>query len=346
MKKQHIILLLTVCLLATAFRHKVPAPFPVPEGWPAPVYDFKKNPLDKNKILLGRMLFYDPILSRDSTISCASCHLQYTAFTHVDHSLSHGIEGHIGTRNSPVLVNMAWEKSFMWDGAVSSIDAQAEKPITHPMEMGETMEHVAGKLQYSGLYRGVFYAAFGDSVVKKEYILKSLGQFMLTFVSNNSKYDKVMRGEDTFTVTEANGYAMFQKHCNSCHTAPLFTNNDFENNGLMVDETLNDIGRMKVTGRPQDSLKFKVPTLRNIILSYPYMHDGRFKTLSMVLNNYMMGIEHTPTLSPLLERGVYFTNVQKMEMIAFLQTLTDTTFLHNPDFGYPKKEFSVRAKEK
>jgi cytochrome c peroxidase len=345
MKKYSVIALLGALLLLAAFCPKKEMPFAVPEGWPAPLYDFKKNPADNNKRELGRMLFYDPVLSRDSTISCASCHLSYTSFTHTDHSLSHGIEGRIGTRNSPVLVNLAWSNSFMWDGAVGSLDEQSEKPVTHPMEMDETMERVIAKLQKQQRYRGLFYTAYKDSVIKKEYILKALGQFMVTMVSANAKYDKVKRGEDTFTVAEAKGYVLFKANCNSCHTEPLFTNNRFENNGLAVDETLNDIGRMKVTGKREDSLKFKVPTLRNIAISYPYMHDGRFKTLGMVLNNYAMGIQQTPTLNPLLRKGIYLSNIEKAEMAAFLQTLTDKDFLYNHDYDYPAQYFSSKQSE-
>ncbi len=340
MKKLVVIALLGVFLLLAAFCPEKELPFAVPQGWPKPTYDFKKNPTDYNKRELGRMLFYDPILSRDSTISCASCHLSYTSFTHTDHSLSHGIEGRIGTRNSPVLVNLAWSNSFMWDGAVKSLDEQSEKPIVHVLEMDETIEHARAKLQRMSRYRSLFYEAFNDSAIKKEYILQTLGQFMVTLVSSNAKYDKVKRGQDTFTVTEANGYKLFKIHCNNCHTEPLFTNHKFENNGLAVDATLNDIGRMKVTGRREDSLKFKVPTLRNIAVSLPYMHDGRFKTLGMVLNNYAMGIQQTPTLNPLLKKGIYLSNIEKAEMVAFLYTLTDKDFLYNHDFEYPAKYFS------
>ena len=337
MKKATVIILLGFALLLAAFTPEAPVAFTIPNGWPAPAYNFKKNPPDADKILLGRILFYDPILSRDSTISCASCHLQYTAFTHTDHSLSHGIEGRIGTRNSSVLVNLAWSNSFMWDGAVKNLDQQAEKPITHPMEMDENIQHVATRLNSSHLYRRLFYMAYNDSVATPKRIQQSLSQFMLTLVSSNAKYDRVKQGTDTFTIAEANGYTFFKQHCNTCHTEPLFTNNRFENNGLAVDGTLHDIGRMQVTGRAKDSLKFKTPTLRNIALSYPYMHDGRFKTLGMVLNNYSMGIVQTPTLHPQLKKGIYFTPLQKAEMIAFLNTLTDTTFLRNPAYSYPGK---------
>jgi cytochrome c peroxidase len=337
MKKGSVILLLLSLVALLSFKTKGPKLFEIPDGWPTPAYDFKKNPLDEKKIEIGRRLFYDPTLSKDSTISCNSCHLQYTAFTHVDHSLSHGIANRIGTRNSPALMNLAWAKEFMWDGAVNHLDVQALAPISNPDEMDEDIAHVLKKLQATKTYPALFYEAYGDSVITGEHMLKCISQFMLTMVSANSKYDKVRRGEDTFTVREAKGYAIFQKNCAACHTEPLFTNMQFENNGLPVDDSLKDIGKMKITRKSQDSLKFKVPTLRNIEFSQPYMHDGRFKTLNQVLNYYIMGVSHSPTLNPRLQKGIYLSNNEKVELISFLLTLTDKEFLYNTKFSYTKK---------
>lgn len=337
MKKLSVILSFGIFVLLVSFRTKQPELFKVPKGWPDPSYNFKKTPLNEQQIELGRTLFYDPILSKDSTISCSSCHLQYTAFTHIDHSLSHGIEGKIGTRNSPALVNLAWSKTLMWDGAITHINEQARAPITNALEMDERMEHVVEKLQASARYPSVFYDAFGDSVIKAELVLKAIGQYMLTLVSADAKYDSVKRGDAQFTEVENRGYAIFRKSCSSCHAEPLFTNGGFENNGLIVDGDLKDIGRMKVTKDPLDSLKFKVPTLRNIQYSYPYMHDGRFKNLNQVLNSYAMGVQQSTTLNPKLAKGIYLTAEQKGDLIAFLFTLTDKSFLHNPKFAYPTK---------
>jgi cytochrome c peroxidase len=338
MNKWAIISFCVFAVALAAFRKKE-AFFEQPKGWPAPVYNFKRNPLTASRIDLGRMLFYDPVLSKDSTISCSSCHLQATAFTHVDHDLSHGIAGRIGTRNSPALVNLAWSTSFMWDGAVNHLDVQALAPISNALEMDENLTHVLAKLQRSPLYCSMFYRAYGDSTVTGERLLKAMSQFMLTLVSADAKYDRVMQRTDTFSQYEARGYKLFQKHCNSCHTEPLFTNNRFENNGLAMDETLNDGGRKKITRQDVDSQRFKVPTLRNIEYSYPYMHDGRFKNLNQVLNNYIGGIQQSPTLHPLLQKGIYLSNSDKRDLIAFLSTLTDKKFLTNPKFGYPKEIF-------
>lgn len=313
--------------------------FYVPKGWAEPVYDFSKNPITEAKVKLGRALFHDQLLSRNNTISCTSCHLQYTAFTHIDHALSHGINDRIGTRNSSTLVNMAWQPIFMWDGAVHHLDVQALAPIHHPDEMDETIKNVVYKLQNSPIYPTAFKAAFGDTIVTGERTLKALSQFLLTFISANAKYDKVMRKEAKFTAQEANGYQLFQKNCASCHQEPLFTTHQFVNNGLRVDSILNDLGRMKITQNANDSLKFKIPTLRNIEFSSPYMHDGRFKKLSEVLTHYTNGIEQNPTLAPELQKDITLTPNEKVDLVAFLLTLTDKEFLFNRAYSYPRDFF-------
>lgn len=313
--------------------------FVVPEGWPKPVYDLSKNPVTPAGFQLGRRLFYDPILSRDTTISCASCHLQATGFTHVDHQLSHGISGSVGKRNAPAIINMAWSKSFMWDGGVNHLDMQPLSPIGSPDEMDETMENVARKLNAADRYRGLFFAAFGDSVATGQKTLLALSQFVLMLNSYNSKYDKYMRKEPggEFTAQELRGLDIFRQHCAACHTEPLFTNQEFLNNGLPVDMTLMDSGRMKITGNPADSLKFKVPTLRNIQFTYPYMHDGRFKKLPEVLKHYTAGIQKSKTLDARLQTPMAMTHEEKIDLIAFLLTLTDRDFLFDQRFGFPRE---------
>lgn len=315
-----------------------------PEGWPAPNYDFTKNPPDENKIQLGRALFYDPILSRNNTISCASCHSQYTAFAHVDHALSHGIEDRIGKRNAPSLINLAWNKSFMWDGAINHLDMQSLAPINHPDEMDEKTEHLIQKLQNSKLYPSLFYLAYKDSTITGEHMLKAIAQFMLTLVSCNAKYDSVMRKQANFSIQEAKGYALFRKHCSNCHSEPLFTNSAFENNGLRLDTFLKDYGRVMISQNPEDSFKFKVPSLRNVEFSYPYMHDGRFKSLSKVMDHYTGGIVRHKNLSPKLQAPIKLSSNEKVDIIAFLLTLTDKSFLFDPQYSFPKKNF-VKACE-
>ena len=192
-------------LVAAQFPSVHPVSLRIPQGWPKPTYALSANPLSQEGIALGRKLFYDPILSADSVISCSNCHLSYTAFTHVDHAFSHGIYDSIGTRNSPALMNLAWNKAFMWDGAVNHLDMQALAPINHPAELGESTAHVVSKLQRSRVYPALFGMAFGDSIITGEHLLKAIAQFELTLISANSKYDRVTRheGGEVFTAPGA-----------------------------------------------------------------------------------------------------------------------------------------------
>jgi cytochrome c peroxidase len=311
----------------------------IPKGWPQPVYDFKNNPITKEGFELGRELFYDPILSSDSTISCASCHLSYTSFAHTDHRLSHGINGLIGTRNSPALMNLAWNRSFMWDGGVNNLEAQPINPITSKIEMNSSLEEVVKKLNSSHKYRRAFYKVYNDSNINTQRIFRSMALFTGNLISCNSKYDSVMRKEKNvkFTAAEQNGYVLFKKHCNSCHAEPLFTNNGFENNGLAMDTALKDLGRMKISMQSKDSLKFKVPTLRNIEYSFPYMHDGRFKRLQEVLKHYNSGIQKSKTLSKQLQEPIVLSPNERVDIIAFLLTLSDKSFIYNENYAFPKK---------
>ncbi len=327
---------LMLILILVSFRYTGDL-WKTPSNWPEPVYDFRKNPLDSATIQLGRVLFYDPVLSLDSTISCASCHSPYNTFTHVDHALSHGIYDRIGTRNSPVLVNLAWGKSFMWDGAVNHLDMQALAPLENHLEMGESLPHVLQKIRRQEKYKRLFKSAYHTEIITGERLLKAISQFMLTLVSSNSKYDQVVRGENgvQFTEQENKGYYLFKEHCASCHTEPLFTNQTFQNNGLAPDSILRDLGRMKITQKSSDSLKFKVPTLRNIERSTPYMHDGRYRSLQMVLFHYSSDIHSSATLAPELRKGISLTEEDKRSIISFLKTLTDYTFLNNKQFQYP-----------
>lgn len=331
------IVLVCMVLISSAFMAFEKVLFSVPANWPKPQYNFDKNPLTEQKIFLGRVLFYDPILSRNNTVSCASCHSQYTAFTHVDHALSHGIEDRIGTRNSPALMNLAWHQQFMWDGAINHLDMQALAPISHHDEMDENISHVIDKLKTTSRYPSLFYNAFGDSIITGEKTLKAIAQFMLVLVSANAKYDKVKRNEAVFTAQEENGYKLFKQNCATCHTEPLFTNLQFENNGLPIDTTLNDLGRAKITQKTKDALKFKVPTLRNIEFSNPYMHDGRFKKIGDVLKHYTTGIQAHKTLAKQLQKPIVLSSNEKVDLTAFLLTLTDKEFLFNPQFGFPKE---------
>jgi len=298
--------------------------FVQPPHFPAPIEQEALHASDA-QIALGRQLFYDPILSKDSSISCSSCHLSYTAFAHTDHDLSHGIDGRIGLRNSPALMNLAWSSTFMWDGAIHHLDMQALAPISHPDEMGENLVSVIEKLQRHPHYPSRFENAFGSSEITGEHLLKSFSAFLITLVSSQSKYDRVMLKQSTFSDQEQKGYLLFQQHCNRCHQEPLFTNYTFQSNGLPVDTTLNDFGRMRITQKKEDSLLFKVPTLRNIQYTKPYMHDGRFRNLTQVMKHYAANNAC----------GTPLSSTDQVELIAFLHTLSDSSFVFNKKIAAP-----------
>lgn len=306
--------------------------FYIPPGFPAPVYNFQNNPISSSGFSLGRKLFYDPILSRDSTISCGSCHQQFVAFAHADHTLSHGINGLLGTRNSPALFNIAWFPNFMWDGGVNHLEVQPLAPISNPVEMDETIANVIVKLQRNLTYQAMFEAAFGTDSVTTQLTMKALAQFMGTMISANSKYDKYREGTGTLSANELNGLQLFRVHCESCHAEPLLTDMQFRNNGL--DSVFKkDPGRARITNLPQDSGLFRVPSLRNITLTHPYMHDGRFQNLGQVLDHYISGIVQSATLDPLLSTGTIPLNAQeKSDIISFLETLTDQKFISDKRF--------------
>jgi cytochrome c peroxidase len=311
--------------------------FHIPPGFPKPATDiFAHNPLTEAGFQLGRKLFYDGNLSKDGNFSCASCHQQYAAFCTSDHDFSHGVNNTFTTRNAPALFNIAWIKRLHWDGGVNNIEVQPLAPITSINEMAESIDSILIKLKKDTSYARMFKQAFGSSLINSQRMLKALAQFVGSLVSYNSKYDKVKRGEDTFEIFEQHGYDIFRSKCASCHTEPLFTDNSFHNNGLPLNNYLCDVGRMRITNDSKDSLKFKVPSLRNIARTQPYMHDGRFYTLDQVLEHYRTGIENGPTLDTLLKNGISMTDLEKRDLKYFLWTLTDTSFLKDPRFSAPR----------
>jgi len=224
----------------------------------------------------------------------------------------------------------------MWDGAVHNLDAQAMAPIENKLEMNETLLHVVSKLNERKFYREQFFNAWGDSLATGERVLKSISQFMLSLESKNSKYDQVLKGEMKFTEQEKKGYALFQKNCNACHTEPLFTNDAFMSNGLPLNDSLQDLGRGAITNLKEDESTFKVPSLRNIEMSFPYMHDGRFKILQQVLNHYTSLTGKEENISSPLNHSIYLSSNDKQDLIAFLLTLTDHEFLNRKDYQFPQ----------
>lgn len=302
--------------------------------FPAPVYNVNDHDFSYNKFNLGRTLFYDKILSIDSTISCSSCHEQPHAFAGHSGAFSEGVNGQIGNRNSPSIANAAWIPKFMWDGGINHIEIMPIGPITNPIEMNETIENVLIKLKRSTKYQTLFKKAFGNETITDQKMLQALSAFMAMIVSDQSKYDKVMRGETSFSTTEQTGFNLFNQKCSSCHSGPLFTDYSFKNNGL--DQSFSDIGRGLITQNVSDNGKFKTPSLRNVELTYPYMHDGRFYNLSQVLDHYSTGIQQSTTLDPSLQNGIPLTSSEKTALIAFLKTLTDYDLLTNRWLSEPR----------
>ncbi|MBV1923013.1 MAG: cytochrome-c peroxidase [Flavobacteriaceae bacterium] len=303
------------------------------------------NRLSVEGIALGRKLFYDPILSGDGTQACADCHLAENSFTD-PRQFSIGIDGSIGTRNAMPLFNVAWnlDEKFFWDGRAISLEDQAFGPVVNPIEMNNTWPNAVASLQANAQYPGLFQEAFGTSTIDSTLVAKAISQFERTLVSANSRFDKFSIGTGTLTPSEENGLAIFMDeergdcfHCHGNPNSPLWTDNDFHNNGL--DSIITDIGLGEVTGDPNDNGKFKSPSLRNLAYSAPYMHDGRFETIDDVINHYSEGLNDSPTIDPLMKTvangGVHLTDNDKADLKAFLLSLSDESFINNPDYQDP-----------
>lgn len=312
----------------------------IPQGWPEPVYKFTNNEVTEDKFILGRALFYEPMLSRDNTISCGFCHQQVSAFANNDHNISHGIDGRLGNRNSPSIFNITWHPLIMHDGGINHLEVQPLAPISNPQEMDEDINRVLAKLSATQKYRHLFNKAYGSEEITTQKMFRAMAQFMGLMYSYNSKYDKYKRGEDgvTFTEEEARGYSIFLEKCNACHAEPLFSDFKFRNNGLAVHPTFKDSGRARITHQPEDLYKFKTPSLRNVAFTQPYMHDGRYTTLMACLEHYSGKVLNTVNLDPLLQNnGIQLTLQQRQDLIAFLHTLSDFEFIKDPRFKEPRQ---------
>ncbi|MEO9571011.1 MAG: cytochrome c peroxidase [Polaribacter sp.] len=314
----------------------------VPSNFPELEYDLTNNPLTEEGVALGKKLFYEGKLASDGIISCGFCHEQASAFTHHGHTISHGVDGKMGFRNTQPIQNLAFFTEFTWDGAAIHLDLQPIIPITSEVEMNETIPSVLEKLSSYKEYEILFTNAFGDAEVTSERMLKALSQFMVTMISGDSKYDKVVRNEDNtvFTTIESKGLEIFKNKCATCHSGELFTDKTYRNNGIPYNTKFTEEeGRKRVSGYEVDFYKFRVPSLRNIEMSFPYMHDGRFGTLEDVLNFYTDGMtENGGIIDPILVKndgslGIDLTTDDKTALIAFLKTLTDNTFLNDERFA-------------
>ncbi|WP_367117455.1 cytochrome-c peroxidase [uncultured Pedobacter sp.] len=343
MSKKQLLIIFSLCLFVYACKKSDMVQeqvetflgFQRPANFPQPVYNLSANPVTKAGFELGRSLFYEARLSRNNTVSCGSCHIQSSAFTQHGHDVSHGIDDRLGTRNSPPIMNLAWNKAFMWGGGIFDLDLQPVAPITNHEEMDESVDNVMAKLRLLPKYTTLFRKAFGSEEITTARMMKALSQFMVMCISSNSKYDKVMRKEAgvSFTTQEQQGYLLFKEKCASCHSEPLFTDGSFHNNGLSL-SPINDQGLYTATLIATDRYKFKVPSLRNLKYTAPYMHDGRFLTLDGVLEHYNSQVQALPNLDPILQNGarlgIALSDDDKGKLLAFLATLNDETFINNP----------------
>ncbi len=300
------------------------------------------NPLTEEGVALGKKLFFDRKLSGNNTQACASCHKPQNSFTD-NTRFSNGIDGVFGSRNSMPLMNLAWNftDKFAWDGKELGLERQALEPVKNPIEMHSNWRNVAEKLQQDPEYPTLFLRAFGTTTIDSSLVTKAIAQFERILISGNAKFDQYLLGNATLSLEELNGFTVFMDeekgdcfHCHGSDNNPLWTDNSFHNNGL--DSTFDDLGLGAVTGDPNDNGTFRSPSLRNLNFTAPYMHDGRFATLEEVINHYSEGLQFSSTIDPLMKKvnqgGVQLTPQEKLDLKAFLLTLTDPEFINNPDF--------------
>jgi cytochrome c peroxidase len=317
----------------------IPIDFNVPSNFPPLAYNMADNPLTLKGFELGKKIFYDGRLASDGTVACGFCHIQEDAFTHHGHTFSHGVGDGVGTRNAPPIQNMAFQTQFFWDGAANHIEMLSMAPISNELEMNGDINAIISMMKNDAEYQKLFKQAFPQGAINSEYMLKALAQFMTLLTSSNSKFDKYRRNEvgGNLSQDEVDGYAIFNQKCASCHATDLFTDNSFRNNGLPINPQINDFGRYRVTENSSDKYKFKVPSLRNIEKTAPYMHDGRFYTLEAVLNHYDSGVTNTTNLDSSLNNngvlGIPLSSIEKTKLIAFLKTLTDNQYLTDRRFS-------------
>ncbi|GAA3522807.1 cytochrome c peroxidase [Aquimarina addita] len=313
-----------------------------PNEFPEIQYTVENNPITQEGFELGRKLFFDPGLSADGSISCNNCHQQSRGFADNSlHPLSIGINDQFGKRNAPALFNLAFRKEFFWDGGVTHLDFVPINALESEIEMGETLANVVAKLNRSDEYKSLFKEAFDIDSITSPRMLQAFSQFLVLMVSDNSKYDQYERNENGVTLTEEEqkGMQLFNEKCATCHSGPLFTDQSFRNNGLS--DTFSDTGRALITESSADEGKFMVPTLRNIEVTAPYMHNARFETLEEVLQHYANGVMDSETLDIALRSennrlGIAMTDSEQAAIISFIKTLTDDSFLTDSKFNNPR----------
>lgn len=338
--KQAIVYGLMGLIVLMAFEFKSqnsPIDIKLPSNFPKPVYDLEQNPITEKGFSLGKKLFYDGKLSSNGIVSCGFCHQQPSAFTQHGHDVSHGVNDRLGKRNSLAISNVIWQKTFFWDGGVNHLEFVPLNALENPLEMDETLENVLKKLNESPQYKTDFKDAFQVDEIKSTEFLKALSQFMASLISANSRYDRYIRKEgEVLTDNELAGLTVFKQKCSTCHARDLFTDGSYRNNGVTNDFRF-DKGREEITLDPADRGKFKVPSLRNIEYTDPYMHDGSISTLEEVLEHYSTGLKDSPTLDPLLKTngtpGIPLADIEKKNIIAFFKTLTDKEFINDKRFS-------------
>lgn len=301
--------------------------FVLPSHFPKPNYELI---IDLQKFELGKQLFFDPIFSKDSTISCASCHQQSFAFAD-SRPFSIGVRQQKGKRNAPALQNLLWSKSFFWDGGVHNIDLIPLNPITNEKELDESMLHIVFKINRAGTYKKQSKEIFQTDTLNSFQILEALTHYQAALISSHSRFDYYLQGKIKLNADETQGYKIFQKKCGTCHAGPLLSDFSFRNNGVYaISDT--DLGRYEISLIDHDKGKFKVPSLRNIALTAPYMHNSSLPNLVAVLDHYESGIHRSPSLDSSLKKGITFQKGEKEKIIAFLKTLTDSSFVKNTEF--------------
>ncbi|WP_353120791.1 cytochrome c peroxidase [Myroides odoratus] len=300
----------------------------IPADFPSLNAAFYTNQPTKFGVALGEKLFFDPRLSRDNSIACASCHIQKSAYA--DHQIQGvGIEGKVGLRNVPPIQNLAFMQYYNWDGSKRQLEKQVIVPIITPEEMHSSMLEVVGKLKEDAEYRILFHKTYGDQEITAERIYQSIAQYEYTLISANSKYDQVKQEKAVFTAKERYGYTVFNTHCASCHSGELFTDQTFRNIGFPINRDSNEAGRARVTGDLNDYMSFRVPSLRNIEYTAPYGSFGQFKTLREVLDYMDQGVLSNANLDPLFkdnQNRLSLTEDEKEALIAFMKTLSDLSF--------------------
>ena len=303
----------------------------VPVGFPAPGIP-ADNVLTKSRVSLGRRLFYDPALSADSTRSCGSCHAPHLAFSDST-AVSLGIEGRSGTRNSPTLANVAYQQKLLREGGVPTLEMQILVPIQEHNEFDFNIILVADRLSKMPEYVSMAEKAYGREL-DPFVITRSIAAFERTLLSGDSRYDQyTFQGKsNALSPSEKRGIDLFNSerlNCSKCHEGFLFTNQNYTNNGLY--EIYPDSGRMRLTGLESDRAVFKIPSLRNVALTAPFMHDGSLQTLDAVIDHYKTGGKLHPNKSPLLQPFI-LTAQEKADLLAFLRSLADQKFIENPEF--------------